>query len=263
MDAIKQRALVTGASSGLGIEIARVLAERGYDLAISARRKERLEALADELRKAHNTSVIVLPADLSSLQGPQLLFDAVQAAGLRIDILINNAGFGHFGPFLNQTRDQINETIAVDVTALTILTRLFAETMKAQGGGYILQVSSFAALQPIPRYCVYSAAKAYVVALVQALRHELRKTNVSVSVVAPGFMTTEFHDVAKHEQTFLMKITTLPLRYTARKSVNGMFRRKLLITPGLFYQIVGFLLRFTPRRLASAISAMMVGGKKT
>ncbi len=262
MEAIKQRALITGASSGLGAEIARVLAVRGIDLAISARRKERLETLADELRQSHHISVVVLTADLSSPPGPQQLFDAVQAAGLRIDILINNAGFGHFGPFLNQTLDQINETIAVDVTAVTMLTRLFAEMMKAQGGGYILQVSSFAGLQPIPRYCVYSAAKAYVIAFVQSLQHELRKTGVSVSTVVPGFMSTEFHDVAKHERTLLMKITTLPLRYAARKSVAGMFRRKLLITPGLFYQIVGFLLRFTPRRWASAIAAMMVGGTK-
>ncbi len=220
------------------------------------------KSLADELRKAYNTNVVVLPADLSQPQGPQQLFDAVQATGLRIDILINNAGFGHFGPFLNQTLHQITETIAVDVSALTILTRLFAETMKAQGGGYILQVSSFAAIQPIPRYTVYSAAKAYVIAFVQALRHELRKTNVSVSAVAPGFMTTEFHDVAQHEQTFLMKITTLPLRYTAKSCVRGMFRRKLLITPGLFYIIVGFFARFMPRGFASALSAMMVGGAK-
>jgi short-subunit dehydrogenase len=254
MEAKKQRALVTGASSGFGIELARVLATRGIDLVVAARRRERLESLASELRQAHAVDVVVLAADLSTLDGPRQLFDAIQAAGLRIDILINNAGFGLFGPFLEQSLEQIQELIEVDVLAVAILTRLFAQKMQDQGGGYILQVSSFAALQPIPRYSVYSGAKAFLIAMTQSLRHELRSSGVSVSAVAPGFMSTEFHAVAHHEWTLLMKLIRLPIRYAARRAIAGMFRRKLLITPGLFYQIVGFFLRFTPRSWASAIS---------
>ncbi|HZZ29177.1 MAG TPA: SDR family oxidoreductase [Pirellulales bacterium] len=261
MDAAKQRALVTGASSGFGAEIARVLAERGVHLVLAARRRDRLRALADELQQKHDVPVAVFAADLSMANGPQQLFDEVQAAGLQIDILVNNAGVGHFGPFLDQSVQQIEEMIAVDVTAAIVLTRLYAQVMVRQGGGRILQVSSFAALQPIPRYSIYSGAKAFLVAMAQGLQHELRKTGVSISVVAPGFMSTEFHDVAHHERTLLMKITTLPLHYAARKAVNGMFRGKLLITPGLFYQINGLVVRFLPRRLASAISAMSVGEK--
>ncbi len=121
------------------------------------------------------------------------------AAGLRIDILVNNAGLGHFGPFLGQSISQIQEMIAVDVTAVMVLTRLYAKVMNDQGGGHILLVSSFAALQPIPRYSVYSGAKAFLIALAQGLQHELRKTGVRISVVAPGFMLTEFHDIAHHD----------------------------------------------------------------
>lgn len=258
MNPAKQRALVTGASSGLGVEFARVLAARGIDLVVSARRQDRLESLAIELRKTHGVEVAVLPADLATPDGARQLFDAVQIAGKQIDILINNAGFGYFGPFLQQSVDEVSEMIAVNISSLTTLTRLFADTMNRQGGGHILQVSSFAALQPIPRYSIYSAAKAYVITLTQALRYELRKTNVNISVVAPGFMATEFHDVAEHEKSKLMKLLTVPSDYVARKAINGMFRRKLLITPGPVYQINRALLRLTPRRMASAISAAVV-----
>jgi short-subunit dehydrogenase len=263
MEAQKQRALVTGASSGLGVEIARVLAKRGIDLAISARRQDRLETLAADLRTSYGIDVIVLPADLSTPLGPQHLFDAVQATGTQIDIVVNNAGFGHFGPFLDQSLEQIEEMLLVDVRALTILTRLFAATMKQQGGGRFLQVSSFAGLQPIPRYSVYSAAKSYVVILTQALRHELMPVGIHVSVVVPGFMPTEFHEVAHHEKTRMMRLLSMPASYVARKAVAGMFRGKMVITPGLFYQLNQLTLGLLPRSAASALSSWVVKDKVT
>ena len=216
MDAAQQRALITGASSGLGQDFAHLLAQRGINLVLTARRQDRLEALANQLPSAHRIEVAVVPADLSQPFGSQHLFDAVQAAGLQIDILINNAGFGYFSPFLDQSFEQIGDMIAVNVSAVTTLTRLFASAMKEQGGGRILQVSSYAALQPIPRYAVYSGAKAYVIAFTQALRHELRKSGVTLSVVAPGFMDTEFHDVAHHEKSRLMKLSTVSSQMVAR-----------------------------------------------
>ena len=254
METPRQRALVTGASSGLGVELAKVLAQHGIDLVLAARRLDRLDALAAQLRSDHGIDVVAFRIDLSSADGPQQLFDQVQSAGLRIDILVNNAGMGHFGPFLKQSLAQIQEMIAVDVVAVTTLTRLFAEKMKQQGGGHILLVSSFAALAPIPRYSIYSAAKAFLIAFVQALGHEWKHSGVHLSAVVPGFMWTEFHDVAHHQRTSLMKLTTLPVHYTARKAINGMFRGKLLITPGLFYQFAGVILRLSPRRMVSALS---------
>ena len=130
MEANKQRALVTGASSGFGVEMARVLAKRGINLVVAARRRARLEALAIELRQAHGIDVVVITADLSTPDGPQQLFDDVKATGLKIDILINNAGLGRFGMFLGQSLPDIQELIVVDVLAVTILTRLFAQRMR-------------------------------------------------------------------------------------------------------------------------------------
>ncbi len=262
MDASKQCALVTGASSGFGAEIARVLAERGIDLVIAARRTDRLEALAGELRSAHGVDVKVLAADLAQAGAPQRLFEAAQSLGRRIDILVNNAGFGLFGPFLEQTLAQIDEMIAVDIRAVTVLTRLFAETMKQQGGGYILQVASYAALVPIPRYAVYSGAKAHVIAFTQALSAELQKNKVRLSVVAPGFMATEFHDVSNHKKTLLMKLTTVPVRWTAKRAVAGMFKGKLLITPGAVYRVNNWLRPFTPRRMQTAMAGAIAGKEK-
>lgn len=258
----KQRALVTGASSGFGVEIARVLAERGIDLVITARRTERLETLAGELRCAHGVDVKVLSKDLAQAGAPHRLFDEVQSLGRRIDILVNNAGFGLFGPFLEQTLAQIEQMIALDISAVTVLTRLFAEAMKKQGGGYILQVASYAALAPIPRYAVYSGAKAHVIAFTQALGGELKKSNVRLSVVAPGFMQTEFHDVSNHKRTLLMKLTTVPVRWTARRAVDGMFKGKLLITPGAVYRVNNWLRPFTPRRMQTAMAGAIAGKEK-
>ncbi|HEY2882139.1 MAG TPA: SDR family oxidoreductase [Pirellulales bacterium] len=262
MDASKQQAIVTGASSGLGGQIARALARRGVDVVVVARRQKRLEVLASEIRRDTGVNVIVMPADLGESDGPKKLFDAVEAAGLQIDILVNNAGLGLFGPFLKQSFEQINQMIALNIGATTALTRLFLPAMKKRKSGYILDVSSFAALQPIPDYSVYSGTKAFIVAFAQALRHELRSTGVSVSVVAPGFMQTEFHDVAHHQKTLLMKMSTVPVRYTARKAVAGMFRRKLLITPGPLYQFNSLMVRLLPRRIVSGIAAATVGGKR-
>ena len=262
MAASKQRALVTGASSGFGAEIARLLAERGIDLVITARRTDRLETLAAELRNQHGVDVKVLSADLLQAGAAQCLFDEARALCGRIDILVNNAGFGWFGPFLEQTLAQIDAMIAVDIAALTMLTRLFAETMKKQGGGYILQVASYAALAPIPRYAVYSGAKAHVIAFTQALAHELRKSNVRFSVVAPGFMETEFHDVSNHKKTLLMKLTTVPVRWTAKRAVAGMFKGKFLITPGVVYRVNNWLRLFTPRRMQTAMAGAIAGKER-
>lgn len=251
-------ALVTGASSGMGREFARVLAERGYDLVVTARRADRLLELKLELETAHSIFVTVIPGDLNSSDGATKLFRQVQAQRLEVDLLINNAGFGIFGPFLEQTAAEIESMINVNVVALTTLTRLFSEQMVTRGGGSILQISSYAGLQPIPRYTVYSGAKAYVVAFAQGLRHELKKHNVRICVMAPGFSQTEFHDVAGHAKTSTMRFLSLSPRQLAEAGVKGVLRNQFLITPGWMYRVNNLLLRFLPRSVASAISAGIV-----
>ena len=251
-------ALVTGASSGIGVEFARVLAERKIDLVITARRADRLERLRDELEKQYGVQVTVIPEDLGTPDGAQRLFDAVERLDPPVSILINNAGFGHYGEVVRADLADIHLAIQVNVTSLTTLTRLIAAGMRQRGRGFVLNMSSFAALQPIPMYTVYSGAKAYVVAFSQALRHELRRSGVKVCVVVPGFMATEFHDVARHRRTGIMRFLSLDPNRVARAAVAGMFRGKTIVIPGWWYKLNALLAPLVPRSVASALSATSV-----
>ena len=251
-------ALITGASSGIGVEFARVLAARGVDLIVTARRVDRLEQLRRELESGHGVRVAVIGQDLADPDAVERLVVGVQELGLDVSILVNNAGLGYYGPVVEQDPDDVHAMLQVNVLALTRLTRMFAAQMQRRGRGYILNCSSFAALQPIPRYTIYSGAKAYVVAFSQALRHELKKTGIKVSVVCPGFTTTEFHDVARHKRTRLMRLTSLDAAHVAWAGIDGMFRGKILIVPGLWYKLNALVTRVLPRGMASALSAQMV-----
>lgn len=251
-------ALVTGASSGIGAEFARRLAAEKTNLVLTARRLDRLEALAAELQRQHGVEVTVVEADLQSPAGPAHLLDRLQAAGHAPSILINNAGFGLYGPFLEQTPDQIDAMIQVDIRALTILSRLVGQQMAERGRGAILNVASFAAMAPIPRYAVYSGAKAYVVAFSQALHHELAHTGVSVSVICPGFTSTEFFDVSGHNKTQLMRATELTAPQVAAAGISGIKRGSFLIVPGWWYKLNTMTAALAPRTIMSAISGALV-----
>ncbi|GMQ80313.1 MAG: SDR family oxidoreductase [Planctomycetia bacterium] len=251
-------ALVTGASSGIGVEFARLLARRGSELVISARRRDRLEKLRHELQSAHGVPVTVIPCDLARPDGPQQLVDQVGDLGKSVTVLINNAGFGAYGPVVEQDLDEIEAMIQVNVTSLTMLARFFAADMGRRGAGFILNVASFAALQPIPRYAVYSGTKAYVIALSQALRHEARRHGVQVSTLVPGFTTTEFHLVARHRKTRMMRWTSLKPAQVARAGLDGLSRGKAIIVPGLWYKAAAMAARVMPRQVASELAAAVV-----
>jgi len=252
-------ALVTGASSGIGRELARVLASQGVNLVITARREERLATLRDELQRAHDVKVDILPHDLDRPDGAALLYDVVRAGGHEITLLINNAGFGHFGDTADVDMAKIESQLQVNVDTLTRLTRLFAADMRKRGHGHLLNLSSFAALTPIPGYAVYSGAKAYVIGFSQALRHELKGSGVSVSVLCPGFTTTEFHKVSDHRKTRLMRTTSMTAEKVAAAGIAGMWRGKFLIVPGWWYKLNTLTARMLPRSWSSALSATIVG----
>jgi short-subunit dehydrogenase len=248
-------ALVTGASSGLGAEFARQLAVRGYNLILAARRKDRLEALRDEIAQiSKNTQVEVIVADLSTPDGPARLHEAVTQKKLPVDVLINNAGFGIYGRYEEVDWAREQELLAVDIVAVAHLTKLFATDMIARGGGHILQISSIGGYQPTPTYAIYSAAKAFVLLFGEALNFELKRKNVKVTVLSPGVTATEFLDVAGQRRTLYQKLTMMEAPRAVREGLNALFRGKPSVVAGLLNAFLTWSTRLMPRRLQALVA---------
>lgn len=252
----KETAVITGASSGIGADIARILAAQGVDLIISARRRDRLEKLAAELRG--KVSVEIIEADLARPDGAQKLYDKVRQLKKEITIVVNNAGFGNQNHVLNQSLDDIRSMIQVNITALTELTRLFAADMVTQKYGRILQLSSIGAFQPSPVYAVYSAAKSYVLSFSVAMNNELNGTGVSITTMCPGITETEFHEVAGHEKTTFMKSFSMTSEKVAQIGVNAMMKRKAQVIPGFSNAFNSLLMETMPRSLSTAIAGRLM-----
>jgi short-subunit dehydrogenase len=254
-------ALVTGASSGLGVDFATILAERGCHLVLVARREDRLQKLAGELRERHGVQVHVIALDLAPLGAAQALYDRVRALGVTVDVLINNAGFGVYGPFVDVPWEREQEMLLLDVIALVHLTKLFVRDMVARNSGYVLQVSSIGAYQPSPTYGTYSASKAFVLSFGEALSYELRKTNVKVSVLSPGVTETEFLDVAGQKRSLFQRLSIMKSRPVAEIGIDAMLAGKPSKVAGAMNALTAWSLRFVPRRLQAAMAsaAMQVG----
>ncbi|HEY1796392.1 MAG TPA: SDR family oxidoreductase [Stellaceae bacterium] len=248
-------ALVTGASSGIGIEIARELAQSGHDLVLSARRVERMETLAAELR-ARGATVTVIGADLSRPRAATALVGELAARGFAIDVLINNAGLGAQGGFDRQNETRVSEMLQVNIVALTELTRLLLPAMVARGRGRIMLVASVAAFQPGPRMAVYFASKAYVLSFGEALAYELRKTGVTVSVLCPGATATEFFAVAGADKSIMAQKfrRMMPADTVARMGVAGLARGRPVVVAGLMNRIMTWAGRYTPHWLTLAVT---------
>lgn len=225
-------ALITGASSGIGAEFARIHAQRGGDLVIVARREDRLNALRDELVAAHNVSVHVLASDLNDEAAPQQIFDWVQAQNIEIDYLINNAGFGGRGKFHERDWAADRSMIQVNIVALTALSRLFLPGFVARNSGRILNVSSTASLMPGPLQAVYYATKAYVTFLGNALAEELHDTNVTVTSLMPGATESEFAATSDMDKTDLFS-KTASARSVAKDGYEAMLKGQLDVISGV------------------------------
>lgn len=238
-------ALVTGASAGIGRSIAQILAREGYDLVLVARREADLRALASEL-EGHGASSRVLAADLTAPDAAAKVVAEVGADG--IDALVNNAGFGGHGAFADRPRDDDLRMVALNVTALTDLTKLVLPAMVARGSGRILNVASTAAFQPGPFMAVYYATKAYVLSLSEALAEEVRGTGVTVTCLCPGVTTTEFQQVAGVEDVPLTKgPLSMSAEAVAEAGVRGMLRGKRLVIPGAHNKVGVQAVRLSPR----------------
>jgi len=258
MPASREVALVTGASSGLGNRFAHLLAQRGWDLIVTGRRIDLLEELRRKIEQDYAVSVQVISHDLSEANSAKQLFDRIQESGDQVHVLVNNAGVGHYGQSLDQPLQSIAGMVNVNVVATTELTRLFGERMKATGGGYILQNASFSGFVALPRYSIYAATKAYIVSLGLAMRYELRKSGVSITVLCPGFAATDFFDAAGHKMTGLMRLICMDPQMIAEAGIDGLFRKRSLIVPGTIYKFCALLLRVLPRYTATAFAAAIV-----
>ncbi|ROR80091.1 hypothetical protein SAMN06295974_1987 [Plantibacter flavus] len=194
-----QTVLITGASSGIGAAFARAFAARGSDLVLVARRRDRLDALAGELQAAHGVRVLPLAQDLSEPAAVNRITEALAEADIRITGLVNNAGFGTFGPFLQDDPGHLVLEIAVDVSAPVQLSAALLPALVAAGSGFLINVASMAAYTPTPRMAVYGASKAFVLSFTEALWAETRGTGVTVFALSPGATSTEFNAVVGTE----------------------------------------------------------------
>jgi short-subunit dehydrogenase len=239
-----QYALITGASSGFGKDFAHILASKGLNLIITARRVEKLEQLKSEIKKSYDIDIIIIPADLSQHADRIHLLNETQS--LDIEILINNAGLGIHGDYLNANFEEINKMIQVDITALTHLTHEIGLRMKKKKSGKILLLGSIAAFLPTPTYAAYAAAKSYVLSLGQSLNYELRNHGVSVTVLNPGATATEFFEVSGQKMTFYQKLFMMQSMPVAKLGIKALFKGQSSIVPGIINKLTAFLTRLSP-----------------
>ena len=251
-------ALVTGASSGIGTDLARQLAARGHPLIITARRTDRLQALADEIRGAHRVDVVVVAQDLAEPDAAQKLHAAVQARGLTVGVLVNNAGYGIQGRFLDMDMAAIEKMVRVNLLTLTELTQLFGRDMAARGTGHILNVASAAAFLPSPFVSSYAATKAYVLAFSEAVRFELADAGVVVTTLYPGITSTEFNTVADAKTPKAMDLSILGPADVARVGLNGLFAGKRAVIPGLINQLNAFFSQVLHRGLITWVAGSLL-----
>ena len=242
-----ETALITGASSGIGCELARLFAADKSNLVLVARRQEKLEQLATELRRDYGVQVRVLARDLADPRSPQAIFEALAAESVAVDVLVNNAGFGAAGAVVDLPLERQRDMIQVNVAALTQLSRLFLPGMIQRRSGGILNVGSTAGFQPGPYMAVYYATKAYVLSFTEALAEEVMGTGVRVTCLAPGPTATEFAAAANVENKLLFRLGTVDARTVARAGYRGFRRGRLLVIPGPSNKLGALAVRFVPR----------------
>ena len=249
----QETALITGASSGIGLDLARLMAP-GFDLIITARNQSELEKIGRELEASHGNHVHVIPANLTVRDAPQQIFAEIERRGLRVDILINNAGFGSYGAFAESDPKTSLDMVEVNIAALTSLTRLALPGMIQRKRGRIMNVASTAGFQPGPLMAVYYATKAYVIMFSEAIANELKGIGVSVTCFCPGATATNFAGRAKMEESRLFKMGAMKSIDVARAGYKGMMAGKGLVIPGMINKTLAMSVRFSPRKLVTAIS---------
>jgi len=253
-------ALVTGASSGIGADLARELARHGHDLVLSARRVEPMRALAEELKAVGATSTVIA-ADLSKPGAAATLVQAIESRGLVLDVLINNAGLGAGGPFHESDPVRVSEMLYVNVVALTELTRALLPGMVQRRRGRVMFVASTAGFQPGPSMAVYSASKAFVLSLGEAISYELRGTGVTLTILCPGATRTEFTEVAKTGTSVLFDsplASVMSSAEVARQGYRALAAGKRVHIAGFINKVVAASGRFSPHAISLPVTSAIL-----
>ncbi len=254
----KRTALITGASEGIGLELAKLMAAEGWDLVVTARRENLLNELAEKIRTHHKSDVHVIPGDLSDHEEPDKLYNQVVERGVLIDALINNAGFGMVGLFKDADQERVKDMLNVNMVSLTRLTSLFLPDLLRKGLAWILNVSSIAGFISMPYFAAYAASKAYVISFSEALSSELEGTGVSVSCLCPGPTKTGFGRVAGYNRPNRYEPGTLDARTVARQGYEAMMAGKRIVTTGPLGTVAQASARFLPRKLAADVSGKVM-----
>ncbi|HEY8419408.1 MAG TPA: SDR family oxidoreductase [Clostridia bacterium] len=244
---MKKTALITGASSGIGYELAHIFAKDGYNLVLVARSQDKLINLKQEIEAFSNVHIIT--KDLSKSEAAQEVFDEVKSAGLKIDVLVNNAGFGDFGQFAESNLSKISSMIELNIGALTKLTRLFLPEMIERKSGKILNVASLGSFQPGPLMAVYYASKAYVLSFSEAIARELKGSGVTVTALCPGPTRTNFQEAANLGMSGLfVNLQVAEAKKVAEFGYKKMKKGKVIAVPGFFNKIAVIGVKLLPRK---------------
>jgi len=255
--------VITGASSGIGAELARIFAARRCPLVLTARRHERLEALAEEIKAAHRVQVEVMALDLEDREAPQDLVEMIRDRGIEVHTLVNNAGFGLRGNFATLPFERQIAMIDLNVTAVTALSRLMLPGMIERGRGGILNVASTAAFQAGPYMAVYYATKAFVLSFSEALYEEAKPHGVTVTALCPGPTATEFSETADLENAKRFKIGTMSAAEVARIGVDGYEAGEAIVVAGATNRLGALGAKFFPRLVTRRIAGLLQGGRVT
>jgi short-subunit dehydrogenase len=250
----REVALITGASMGIGKELAEIFAADGRDLVLVARSEDKLQSLGKELESAHGITAHVVPADLTDPSAPANIFAALESKGIELDYLVNNAGFGATGAFAELSLKRQLDMVQVNVDAVVALTHMALQGMLARGKGRILNIASTAAFQPGPGMAMYFATKSFVLSFSEAVADEVRGTGVTVTAHCPGATSTNFTDTAGNGESLLFRLGAAPADKVARHAYRSMMKGKAVAIEGLMNWLSAFSVRFSPRALATRVA---------
>lgn len=259
---MKPTALITGASNGIGLELARIHASKGDNLILVARSTEKLQALKAELEQKHSVTVHVIGKDLSVPDAAKAVYDETTAMNIKVDYLINNAGFGDYGMFVDNNWDKEAQMLQLNMTALTQMTKLYLQDMVKRGSGRIMNVASTGAFQPAPCMAVYCATKAYVLSFSEAVNDEVSDKGVSITALCPGATTTGFEAAADMGDSNLFKgAMVASAKSVAEYGYKAMMKGKSVAVHGWMNYIMVNASRFVPRNLVVKIARKVIGNK--